>query len=70
MTSATACVHDTTEPVRAISEYCLVAKPITFARKPQTQVETAENKYDTEETARQVEQHDVVYDRLCRKEGN
>jgi hypothetical protein len=65
-TTAATCVPSTTEIVRPIDNFCLVAKPITFSRIRPEQVETKENKYDTEETVDQVEEHDIVYERLCR----
>jgi hypothetical protein len=63
--STMSCAPNTTGTVRAVSDYCLIAKGITFSRKQPTQVETADNKYDTDETTKQVEEHDLVYERLC-----
>lgn len=66
MLSATACAKNTTGTApRAISEYCLIAKPITFSKARAGQVETAANAYDTPETVTQVENHDLAYEKVC-----
>lgn len=68
MSSLTACAHNTTETApRAISEYCLIAKPITFSEKHGIDVEDVTNKYDTDETVKQVREHDLKYDATCPK---
>lgn len=67
-TTLIACVPSTTETVRTISNYCLIAKPITYSAIKPGQVETEENKYDTTETTVQIVEHDLVFERLCPKE--
>lgn len=64
-TTAATCAPSTTETVRTVSDYCLIAKGITFSKKRPTQVETAANAYDTDETVKQVEEHDLAFERLC-----
>lgn len=63
--SATACAANTTATVQPVHSYCALAFPITFSRAQVGQVEDAANKYDTGETAAQVERHDVIYERTC-----
>jgi hypothetical protein len=66
MLTATACAHDTTGIApRAISEYCLIAKAITFSEAHPGDVEDASNKYDTADTVQQVKNNDLAYDRVC-----
>jgi hypothetical protein len=48
MSSLTACAHGTTATApRGISDYCLIAKPITFSEKHGTDAEDVTNKFDT-----------------------
>jgi hypothetical protein len=65
MLSATACVRDTTETVRAVSDYCLIAKPITYSEIHPGQTEDAGNVFDSAETVEQVKNHDLAYERVC-----
>lgn len=60
-----ACVTHTTETVRTVSDYCLIAKGITYSEQHQGDVEDATNKYDTNETVTQVKNSDLVFQRLC-----
>jgi hypothetical protein len=43
----------------------LIAKAISFARIRPGQVEDATNKFDTDQTAKAVEEHDLAYERVC-----
>lgn len=62
-----ACARNTTETApRAISEYCLIAKGITFSEAHEGDVEDASNRFDTPETVAQVKEHDLAYERVCR----
>jgi hypothetical protein len=66
MLTATACAKSTTATApRAISDYCLIAKAITFSKIRPGQTEDASNKYDTPETAKQVEDHDLAFEKVC-----
>lgn len=66
MSSLTACVHGTTATApRAISDYCLIANGITFSEKHGTDAESAANKYDTDDTVKQVREHDLKYEATC-----
>lgn len=67
--SLTACAGNTTETVRTISDYCLIAKGISFSEPHGTDVETAANKYDTPETIKQVKAHDLSYEAVCKSEA-
>lgn len=68
MSSLTACVHSTTGTApRGISDYCLIAKPITFSEKHGTDAEDVNNKFDTTDTVKQVRDHDLKYDATCPK---
>jgi hypothetical protein len=64
-TISISCARNTTETVRTISNYCLIAKGISYSEKKVAQTETAENKYDTPETVKQVKEHDLAYERTC-----
>jgi hypothetical protein len=59
------CVKNTTETVRTVSNYCLIAKGISYSEIKPTQQEGAANLYDTPETVKQVKEHDLTYERLC-----
>jgi hypothetical protein len=59
------CAANTTETVRTVSDYCLIAKGLTFSQQKSTDVETTENKYDTNETVKQIIDHDLTYEKLC-----
>lgn len=63
--SLMSCAKSTTETVRTVSDYCLIAKGITYSEIKVTQQEGADNKYDTPETVKQVKDHDLVYEKLC-----
>lgn len=63
--SLMSCAKNTTETVRTVSDYCLIAKGITYSQKKQDQIESELNKYDTEETIAQVRDHDLTYERIC-----
>lgn len=65
--SATSCAQSTTETVRTISEYCLIAKGITYSEIKAGQTEDSANKYDTPETVDQIKNHDLAYERVCSK---
>ena len=66
MLSVSACARDTTvtEP-RTVHDYCLLARPITYSQQGQTQIENAQNLYDTAETVAQAVTHNITYDRTC-----
>lgn len=60
------CVKGSTEPgVRTVSDFCLIAKGISYASKPAAETETAANNFDTDETVAQVEEHNLKYLRRC-----
>ena len=61
----TACARNSTETVRTISNFCLIAKGISYSEKKLEQVEDATNKYDTPETVEQVKAHDRVFVATC-----
>lgn len=63
--SLTACATNTTETVRTVHDYCLIAKGITYSEKKPTQVEGAANLYDTPETVKQIKDHDLSYEAVC-----
>lgn len=62
------CAGNTTETVRTVSDYCLIAKGITFSEAHGTDVEGVDNKYDTPETIQQIKDHDLAYERVCPEE--
>ena len=64
-TISMSCARNTTETVRTVSDFCLIAKGISFSKKQPLQVEDATNKYDTDETVKQIEEHDLKYERVC-----
>lgn len=51
------CAPSTIDHVTAISDYCRIAKPITY-----------DGIIDTPATVRQVEAHNSVYECVCRKD--
>lgn len=63
--SLMSCAKNTTETVRTVSDYCLIAKGITYSEIKQEQQEGVANEYDTPETIAQVKDHDLTYERLC-----
>lgn len=62
------CAHATTgtapQPA-AIHDFCLIVKPVTFAEPHAGDVESAENKYDTQATVDQAKELDLKYDSVC-----
>jgi hypothetical protein len=58
------CARSTTETVRTVSDYCLIAKGMTYS-EAHGQAEDLNNKYDTPETIQQVKDHDLAYERVC-----
>lgn len=63
--SAMSCAKSTTETVRTVSNYCLIAKGISYSEIKAGQTEDGTNKYDTPETVEQVKAHDLAYERVC-----
>lgn len=63
--SAAACVPNTTETVRTVSDYCLIAKGQTYSEAHGLDIEDKTNKYDTPETIGQIKDHDLAYERIC-----
>jgi hypothetical protein len=63
--SAAACAPNTTETVRPVSDYCLIAKGLTYSEAHGADIEDQSNKYDTPETIKQVKDHDLAYERVC-----
>jgi hypothetical protein len=59
------CAHATTETVRTVHDFCLIGAPITFSERHGTQVETAANSYDSDETVKQVKDHDLKWETTC-----
>ena len=59
------CATSTTETVRTVSDYCLIATGISYSEIKPGQAEDAANKYDTPETVEQVKAHDLAYERVC-----
>jgi len=54
-----------TGTVRTVSDYCLIAKGITYSEIHGTQKESVANIYDTPETIKQVKDHDLTFEKLC-----
>jgi hypothetical protein len=52
-------------PPQTASEYCLIAKPITYSEPHGSDVETADNNYDSAETLKQVKDHDLKFESVC-----
>lgn len=67
MLTCSACATNTTERVRTVSNYCLLAKGISFS-DAQTRPDDHTNRYDTPATVEQVKEHDLVYMKLCESE--
>ena len=61
------CAKSTTETVRTVSDYCLIAKGISYSEIDPTQQESAANEYDTPYTIGQIKDHDLTFERLCSK---
>ena len=60
-----ACATSGTETVRTVSEYCLIAKGISFAEQHEGDVEDSTNKFDSADTVKQVKEHNLAYERTC-----
>lgn len=65
--SVSACQTSTTAvpPPAPVSEYCLIAKGISYAKKPPTSVEDARNRFDTQQTVEQITAHNLRYEAVC-----
>ncbi len=63
--SLSACGHATTGPVRTVSDYCLIARGISYASQLPGLTETSANLYDTAATVAAIEAHNLAYDRVC-----
>ena len=57
------------EPLRTVDTGCLAFKPISYANAPAGQVDDPGNRYDTPATIAEIDEHDAVYERLCKAEG-
>jgi hypothetical protein len=53
------------EPLRTVSNGCLVFKPLSYANAPLGQTDDPGNRYDTPATIAEIDEHDAVYERLC-----
>ena len=59
------CAKSTTEQgVRTIHDVCLIDKGISFA-PANSRPETAENKFDSDETVKEIEAHNLRYEAVC-----
>lgn len=58
-----ACGANTTGPIRTVSDYCLIASGISYASPAGT--ETSANLYDTPQTVKAVEAHNLRYEAIC-----
>lgn len=56
----------TEQGVRTVSDYCLIAKGLSFSRQDGAP-EDASNKYDTEQTVKEVEEHNLKWLAVCEK---
>jgi hypothetical protein len=68
--SLTSCAANTTETVRTVHDYCLIAKGISYAEAHGTDVEDTSNKYDTSITIQQIKDHDLAFEKVCETEKN
>ena len=59
------CAKSTTETVRSVSNFCLIAKGISYSEAHEGDVEDTANKYDTPETVEQIKAHDRAYEVTC-----
>lgn len=66
--SLTSCAANTTETVRTVHDYCLLAKGITYAEQHDGDTEDATNKYDTAITVQEVKDADLVFEKICSAE--
>lgn len=64
---ASACAKNTTAvpPPAPVSDYCLIAKGISYAKKPPASVEDQRNRFDTDETVKSLEAHNLRYEAVC-----
>lgn len=56
-------------PKTASDSYCLIARPISFANAPEGLVNDLDNKFDTDETVKEIMAHNASYDGACRADG-
>lgn len=61
----TACAGQ--ERLKTVSDGCLLFKPLSYAELPPGQVDDPGNKADTPETVKQIDEHDAVYEAVCKK---
>lgn len=53
------------ERPRTASDFCLVDQRLTIEPAPAAGVDDPGNRFDTDETVKQVLEHNEVHDRLC-----
>jgi hypothetical protein len=70
MSVAVSACATTETPPPATDSYCLLAKQITYSTPGPDQTETAQNIYDTAETATQIVAHNIIHTRTCPQETN
>lgn len=49
----------------AVSDFCILAKAIEYARKPTASVEDQRNRFDSAPTVASIEAHNLRYDAVC-----
>lgn len=57
------------EPLRAVSDFCLVDKAISVSPAPGPNAPDPRNEFDSDQTTIEVLQHNVVHSSLCGKKN-
>lgn len=65
MLATAGCASRTPEPPKTVSDYCLIAKRMSYAELRRDQVDDPGNKADTPETVKQVKDHNSEYACVC-----
>jgi hypothetical protein len=60
------------ETLRTVDSGCLAFKALSYANAPlgQERADDPGNRYDTPETQAAIDEHDAVFERLCRPSSN
>lgn len=57
------------ETLRTVSDFCLNDREVRYSVAPAPGVDDAGNKFDTDETVRDLIEHNAVLRRLCQPAG-
>lgn len=51
--------------IQPVSDFCVISRPLTFAKKPESATEDQRNRFDTPETVQQIVDYMLRRNAVC-----